>query len=952
MNRHSRSWMAWIGTFSIFVLALSVIRSGSAPQAYTSRERVRPSNVPLSPLATPRWDYIADHSTVVIEVESENFQGTESSNVSPMKVFGDGFVIWLEREGEPPAARLYQGWLSGDQMQALFDYIALQGFWEMEEYHTREIPCGEEGCRNMFFPFHSIQVRLSGRERKIVESTPSYDADRYGLEGTQPGFAVLFEYLVHGAGAVHKEDYYPVLGCLNVSPIDDPYATTSTDNPHKYPKWPFEYQVSLGYVPIGAREQARISGSGLYMVRVTGDVLDFAWQHAFDLDGDDRKTYREGERAYAVWLEVPEIATLHTTYCPDRAQEPSSHPPFPTALPRAPIPSPTPIPSGQWTLYDPLGNSGWSSLFPSHLNGLQTIAFADSEHAMTAGSPYIMRYYPDRSPTWWQLEYSTRQIMSWVPRNVWAIAPTGPDSGWMAGTNSSDEGWLAQYESDHWQRILGPTTERLWDIQMLTPQEGWAVGENGTLLHYTEREWKAIRAPVTNTLYSLSMVAPNRGWAVGRDGTILNYDGYRWKQSSSPTREHLRGVSMIQAQDGAVEGWAVGAHGVLAHYRSNHSPEWELVTGPVENNLHAVATQAPNNVWAVGAYGSLLHYDGISWETDPAMFGGPEYAPRDTLWDVVMLSHDEGWAAGGESVLHYHDGIWESESEPYPHARGLHAIDFAAPDDGWIIRNDGGFLHYDGAQWRIASSIPQHHDFRLEMISHDAGWAIGDHLYRFNGQEWSRVFLPEDAHINALQMFDPDGAEGWAVGDTGKIVHYINGRWMPVESPTIADLYDLSMLSPDDGWARGRLRQSEEDSPVLLRYTSGSWEMGPTWPISESYVIDFEMVSPDEGWFIYGIENSLFSSYILHYKEGNWQEIELPAVKYADHGYELEAIDMTSADEGWIVGEVILHYDGVQWKAVTSLLGNWHLYDVDMLSPNEGWAVGGSGTIMRFSAPP
>jgi hypothetical protein len=45
---------------------------------------------------------------------------------------------------------------------------------------------------------------------------------------------------------------------------------------------------------------------------------------------------------------------------------------------------------------------------------------------------------------------------------------------------------------------------------------------------------------------------------------------------------------------------------------------------------------------------------------------------------------------------------------------------------------------------------------------------------------------------------------------------------------------------------------------------------------------------------------------------------------------------MLSPDEGWAVGDNILHWDGKEWRVVLNIYGD----SIDMLSPDEGWMSG------------
>ncbi len=66
---------------------------------------------------------------------------------------------------------------------------------------------------------------------------------------------------------------------------------------------------------------------------------------------------------------------------------------------------------------------------------------------------------------------------------------------------------------------------------MVSPSDGWAVGGGGAncpsqpsvLLHWNGTTWNEIPSPVSQTLNSVAMISADEGWAVGEAGTILHY---------------------------------------------------------------------------------------------------------------------------------------------------------------------------------------------------------------------------------------------------------------------------------------------------------------------------------------------------------------------------------------------------------------------------------------------
>ena len=57
---------------------------------------------------------------------------------------------------------------------------------------------------------------------------------------------------------------------------------------------------------------------------------------------------------------------------------------------------------------------------------------------------------------------------------------------------------------------------------------GWAVGDNGTILHDAHGSWQRAQSPTTSPLTSIAIVSRNAAWAVGDLGTLLQYEHSAW----------------------------------------------------------------------------------------------------------------------------------------------------------------------------------------------------------------------------------------------------------------------------------------------------------------------------------------------------------------------------------------------------------------------------------------
>lgn len=129
------------------------------------------------------------------------------------------------------------------------------------------------------------------------------------------------------------------------------------------------------------------------------------------------------------------------------------------------------------------------------------------------------------------------------------------------------------------------------------------------------------------------------------------------------------------------------------------------------------------------------------------------------------------------------------------------------------------------------------------------------------------------------------GNEGYAVGNQGKILHYINGEWSIMDSPVNTDLFGISFASPAMGWAVG-------DNGTILRYQNGSWT---------------QVTSP-----ITGV---------------------------------LRDICCINETYCWAAGDAILRFNGSEWLVDANLSGS---KTIGFLNENLGWAGGSSFYLYKY----
>lgn len=454
----------------------------------------------------------------------------------------------------------------------------------------------------------------------------------------------------------------------------------------------------------------------------------------------------------------------------------------------------------------------------------------------------------------------------------------------------------------------------LYFLAMLSENEGWAVGTNDVLLHYTihpsdtSPSWRRVTPTEPPLLTSLSFDNPETGRALTDEGVVVYFRNKVWQQP--PSRY---GIVLGHVQLAPDESWAVGAHGRIVH---RYQGKETLHLSPDEDDaLQAIAMLNRETGWIVGSQ-AILRYENQTWIEEPNYSG--QWYP--TLYDIQMVSPNEGWAVG-QRFVHYQNNQWQDVTEGDVHNRTF-SLDMLSPDEGWAVGTYGAIHHYTAAQWQPLDKVTENSLGAVDMVSPDEGWAIGEYatILRYQQGEWQLVHQeipPAELLEDTIGL--PNG-EGWAVGSQGKILHYSQQTWQNVDSPTDTKLNGIDMVTPTEGWAVGW-------DGTIIHYTQNQWQLS-TNPIGVD-LIGVSMVNEQEGWIVG--QNGV----MLRYAEGVWQPFPSPAKAT------LVDIDMFDETTGWAVGYdgTILSYSDDTWILVEPITSE-HLQDVQAISPTQVWAMG------------
>jgi photosystem II stability/assembly factor-like uncharacterized protein len=414
-------------------------------------------------------------------------------------------------------------------------------------------------------------------------------------------------------------------------------------------------------------------------------------------------------------------------------------------------------------------------------------------------------------------------------RNLYSVVAIDTNNAYAVGSlNSAGAADIIKFSTPSWTAVTSPATVDLFSVcRVPGPMPGssdiWSVGDWGTILRNTAGTWKVLTSPVgagdlmvppppplPPNVFSLHFTAPNNGWAVGEQGTIIKYDGVEWStyQTAPLVSNDLHSVYTISP----IDGWAVGAHGTILRLTSSG---WGVVAqcpGPTclqDVILRSVFELTTGEAWAVGdaSNGGLGPATILHWVPPGPWSQVPSNTPSPAYLNSAFFLSDgsEGWAVGYQTlpstvIDHWKNGVWTAVTYN-PLIPGTLMLDSVFivnnnPSNVWVTGTSSGVggiggivLHYDGTIWAPSPiNQPGLTDWTTVSFvpgSTNDGWIVGGQAVthgggqtlHWDGTTWTDIPLvprpfgipplgfPEFTSVQMLSAND-----GWAVGYLGHII--------------------------------------------------------------------------------------------------------------------------------------------------------------------------------------
>jgi photosystem II stability/assembly factor-like uncharacterized protein len=182
------------------------------------------------------------------------------------------------------------------------------------------------------------------------------------------------------------------------------------------------------------------------------------------------------------------------------------------------------------------------------------------------------------------------------------------------------------------------------------------------MLHYNGTNWEQVTSPTQNNLIAAKMINANNGWAVGEQGTILHYDGNQWQVFSMPQSVRINAINVID--ENTV--WFGGNKGFIYIYQSGKFTTNTMLSeqGYEWMNIHTMEVNEDKTGWLFGSQGTCL-----AIKEDKISFCGSNSPQGNDIYATHFLNADLGLAIGQNTY--------------YGEKSGLLAYQYTS--EGWLV---------------------------------------------------------------------------------------------------------------------------------------------------------------------------------------------------------------------------------------------------------------------------
>lgn len=267
---------------------------------------------------------------------------------------------------------------------------------------------------------------------------------------------------------------------------------------------------------------------------------------------------------------------------------------------------------------------------------------------------------------------------------------------------------------------------------------------------------------------------------------------------------------------------------------------------------------------------------------------------------------------------------------------GIGEIELLDDQTGWATYSFG-LLRFDGRWWRPHLSLSSYESaITTAMRSATDGWIGGTRFV--SGGPTAVVLWRYDGDMQLIeqQILDRNGAPATFTGNISDIALNVDGSAWAIGT----------QVTPQNTWGR----------PLFLFYDGGAWRDRTPENMNLGQLARISVTSTNEAFATGllgqpgGSGNNAVRPAILHYTNGQWSEMPLPALPITSQPFSMRSITMRDTGEGWAIfydagtrcpNTEVLHYTDGAWTTIPrEAYGNQPILSLGIIpGTSRGWAT-------------
>lgn len=311
-------------------------------------------------------------------------------------------------------------------------------------------------------------------------------------------------------------------------------------------------------------------------------------------------------------------------------------------------------------------------------------------------------------------------------------------------------------QSFEWTEQTSNTSEHLKDVDFVNSTNGWAVGENGTLINTSDGgvTWESQTSGTTASLRAVDFVDELNGWASGESGTFLRTidGGDTWEEIAIPGFISL--VDDISFYDSNIgyfvsfgDIWSTDDGGLTWNeesYNQTQTQVWNRGIATPTDSTAFIAGKS-NRTSATDA----TVFDNITGGSGNFVADGVnDFDADDQLYSIEFTDYKTGYAGGRKGKLYKmagdginYNGLWELNFETDSVQSFIYSISFSSMDHGiFNVNSDDAsdtyvfFTQNAGDDWSIPDTIADFRSRKLIYPELGNAWVVGDYGKIYKGE--------------------------------------------------------------------------------------------------------------------------------------------------------------------------------------------------------------------------